>query len=102
MEDGVKMHHLASQPIYAPFIDVPGEDIIYLGLSVVVFLPLLFFLALFWHLQGLFIGFVIFFVFFLGAALFLRAEFRRRPRKGILPELLYYYLVTRDVYPGRD
>lgn len=101
MEESVKTHHLASQPVYAPFIDVPGEDIVYMCMSVVVFLPLLFFLALFWHVEGLFIGFVIFFVFVISASFFLRTEFRKRPRKGILLELLYYYFLSKDAYMGR-
>ena len=101
MEEGIKTHHLASQPVYAPFIDIPGEDIVYLSMSVVIFLPLLFLLALFWHVEGLFIGFVVFFVFVVSASFFLRVEFRKRPRKGVLLELLHYYFISRDVYTGR-
>jgi hypothetical protein len=93
-------HHLASRPVYAPFIDIPGEDMVLLFGSTVLLLPVLFMLALFFRLKGLFLGFAVTGLFVLVAAFFLRKEFRRRPRKGILLESLFYFF-SNESYPAR-
>lgn len=100
MEGKRKTHHLASRPVYAPFIDIPGEDMVMLFGSTVLLLPVLFVLALFFRLKGLFLGFVGVGLVLFTAALFLRMEFRKRPRKGILLESLFC-LFSNESYPAR-
>jgi ABC-type iron transport system FetAB permease component len=100
MERKRKTHHLASRPVYAPFIDIPGEDLVLLFGTMVIFLPILFFMALFFRLKGLLWGFLVVGLIILTAALFLRREFRKRPRKGVLLEALFYFF-SNEKYPAR-
>ncbi len=100
MERKRKTHHLASKPVYAPFLDIPGEDMVMLFGFVVFLLPVLFFLALWLRLKGLFFGFIITIVVVVVAALIVRQQFRKRPRKGILLESLFY-VISSESYPAR-
>jgi positive regulator of sigma E activity len=100
-ENGKKTHRLASQPVYAPFLDISGEDMVVLAATVVVFFPVFFVLALVWRLQGLLLGFICHGCVVLVLGFFVRREFKRRPRKAIFLEMIFGYFLSSDFYLGR-